>query len=76
MDAAKPALVPTATATRAPGCISGKAIVVPTGSTCAGGVTPGNFVTVVAQAPYKPIFAWPQLPRAQTLKAMATVRIP
>lgn len=55
-------------------CVSGMTIA-PGGPTCAGGGTPGNFITVAAQAPFAPIMPWPGLSQPATVSARAIVRL-
>jgi Flp pilus assembly protein TadG len=69
----------TVTATPAPacykGCVSGGAVIAPTGATCTGGGTPYYYVQVNAQASVTPVIAWANLVTPTTLSSVAVVRI-
>jgi len=71
--------LPQVSATPAPqlttACIVSGAIVATTGSTCAGGGTPGSYVVVNAQAPFTPLVSWAAFALPWTIAARATVRI-
>ncbi len=57
------------------GCAAGTTITAATcGSTCAGGVTAGTYVTVSAQATYSTLIPYPGIANSFTLSAAATVR--
>ncbi|MDB5474577.1 MAG: tadG [Phenylobacterium sp.] len=57
-------------------CVSGQSIVATTATTCSGGGTPGDFVTVAAQAPFKALAPWPHIVMPASVSAHATVRLP
>jgi Flp pilus assembly protein TadG len=61
--------------TQTPACIANGNLVAPPGATCAAGGTPGNFVTIAAQAPFAPIMPWPGFSRPTTVSAHAFVRL-
>jgi Flp pilus assembly protein TadG len=44
-------------------------------STCPSGATPGTYVTVSAQATYRPILSYPMVPSSFTFNAQSTVRL-
>ncbi len=71
--------LPQVSATPAPqltaACIVSGAVVATTGSTCAGGGTPGSYVVVNAQAPFTPLLSWAAFALPSTISAQATVRI-
>jgi Flp pilus assembly protein TadG len=57
-------------------CVSGQSIVQTTAAACAAGGPPGRFVTVAAQAPFRPLIPWPTIGVPDTVRAQAVVRIP
>lgn len=67
---------PTPTlATDCPNSGSNGLIADPSGTTCAAGDPPGNYVTVGAQATFTPIVPWSSYLLPSTITASATVRI-
>ena len=67
---------PTLPATPFLGCIKGLQIVAPNGGgNCTSGQPVGNFVTVGASTPFKPLMPWPQVVWPTKVSANATVRI-
>jgi Flp pilus assembly protein TadG len=56
-------------------CIVAGQVVPATGTTCAGGGTPGTYVVVVAQAQFTPLASWAAFALPSTISAQATVRI-
>jgi Flp pilus assembly protein TadG len=55
-------------------CVSGSSLVVTTGTTCAGGGTPGTYIQVNAQATYTPLISFGTLSMPTALSAQAMVR--
>jgi len=66
---------PTPAPAQTTACVSGMTIAPAGGATCAGGGTPGGFITVSAQAPFAPIMPWPGLSQPTTVAAQAVVRL-
>ena len=59
---------------RVKACVSDGSLIVTTQSTCTGGVTPGTYIQVNAQATYTPLISWGTLSMPTTLSAQAMVR--
>jgi Flp pilus assembly protein TadG len=62
--------------TMAAACVSGQSIVATAAATCSAGGPPGRFVTVAAQAAFRPLIPWPKILMPGAIKAQAMVRIP
>jgi Flp pilus assembly protein TadG len=73
---ATPAGAVASVPTLAQACVVSGAIVTTAAATCAGGGAAGRFVTVAAQAAFKPIMKWPGITLPSTISAQAVVRIP